>query len=315
MIMRKILIFAMLVLGMINLLNTANAEEQPIIKRIFLTKNSINPEEPTRVMLYVSKFSIYPQLNQPAIFIQTPASSDPLASLVGAIVAVSFINESNKSDRDSAINFNTNINNALSSININDELKIAIQTDLSKNETFKKLEFEEAGHINELSQAGLLTRIEEKSILTLATRIHFDTQLKSLCFESSAKIWRKNEAKPIYFTDLNYSSAYLLETNKNDLKKKWISNGGELLTSKIREGITEISHMLANDLSGSHELQADSLHPTSIKTMNTSTNKEMQTTLYTVEELPNRLIGRLGSPDSSLLTSIPKTNISIKAAE
>jgi hypothetical protein len=308
-----IAVLTLLIFGMVNIVN---AEDQSLPKRIFLNKNSINPEEQTRVMLYTSKFSIYPQLNQPAMFIQMPVSGDPLASLVGAIVAVTFINESNKSNRDSAINFNNDLNLALlSSININDELKLALQTELSKNESFKKLEFEEVGHINELSQAGLLTRIEEKSTLTLATRVHFDAQLKSLCFESSAKIWRKNEAKPIYFTDLSYSSANLTESNKVDLKQKWVSNNGELLISKIREGIAEIAHMLAIDLSKEHELEADALHPTSIKAINTTTSKEMQTTLYIVEELPNRLIGRLGTPDSSLLTSIPKTNLSVQATQ
>lgn len=289
-----------------------SAEDFTLNKRIILNKDNLNPDDQIRVMLYTSKFSIYPQLNQPATFIQAPASGDPLASLVGAFIAVALINESNKSDRDSAINFNKDLNNALISININEELKLAIQTELSENDSFKKLEFEELTHINELAQAGLITKIEEKTILTLATRVHFDAQLKSLCFETNAKIWRKNETKPLYFTELSYSSAYLQESNKGELKKIWTLNNGELLIAKIKEGIADISHMLAKDISLNHQLVTDTLKATPIKTINTTTNKEMQTTLFVVEEFPNRLIGRLGSPESSLLTSIPKTNITLK---
>ncbi len=151
--------------------------------------------------------------------------------------------------------------------------------------------------------------------MTLQTRVHFDPQLKSLCLETSSKIWRKNEARPIYFSDLSYASAYLSETSKVDLKKRWVANNGELLKTKIKEGVAEISHMLANDLSANHAIETDSANPVLIETLNNLTNKKIQTTLYAVEDMPDRLIGRLGSPDSSLLWSIPRTNFSAKTSQ
>ncbi|HEY8118151.1 MAG TPA: hypothetical protein VIE91_02815 [Methylophilaceae bacterium] len=290
-----------------------HADDLASEKRICLNSNSIGPDQKSRVMLFTSKFSIYPQFNQPTVFLMQPAIQgvNPLAAMVGAIAGTLIVNGSNTSTSNSAAAFNNELNSALASININAELRSAIETELSKNESFKKLEFEEVAHINDLSQAGLLTRIEEPSTLTLATRIYFDAQLKSLNVESSAKIWKKNEVKPVYFSELVYSSPYLAESSKADLRQKWVSNNSELLLTKIREGIVEISRMLASDISSKPVTDSNEIHPMMVEITNANTSKKLKTTLYAVQEMPDRLIGRLGSPDSSILTSIPRTNFAV----
>lgn len=301
-----------LLISMINLVfsNLVYAEELVYSKNIALKESRINPDEKTRVMLFTSQFSIFPQFNQPAVYLQTPVIQgvDPLSALIGALIGARMVNQFNQSDRDTAIAFNNGLNEALSEININQEIQAALTASLSQHHLFKQLTFEEVGHINELAQAGLLIKIEEPSTLTLSTRVYFDAQLKSVYLETNTKIWKKNETKPIYFSELNYSSAYLTESSKSELRGRWIADHGALLKAKIREGIVEITHMLIQDLLENQTVETASQHPLVIETLNANTSKKLKTTLYKLEETPDRLIGRLGAPDSSILASIPKTN-------
>lgn len=309
------LLFLITITGLI-FSNAVYAEDLVFSKNIALDKKRINADEKTRVMLFTSKFSIFPQFNQPAVFIQTPVLQgvDPLAALIGALIGAKMANQLNETDRDTVIAFNNGLTQALSGININQEIETALAASLPQHPLFQKLSFEEVGHINELAQAGLLIKIEEPSILTLATRVYFDAQLKSVCVETNTKIWKKNEARPIYFSELNYSSSYLAESSKSALREKWIANQGDLLKTKIREGITEITHMLAQDLLENPSIESISQHPVLIETLNANTSKKLKATLYRIEETPDRLIGRLGAPSSSILSSIPKTNFTISSS-
>jgi len=295
----------------------AGDEPLPYAHRIAFNKSQVNAEDKTRIMLYTSKVSIFPQFNQPAMFVQNTtaqgSSGAAAAAALGNLLGALLMNHFSAADRDAAVAFNHQLEAVLATIDINNEIKASVQAELSKTAFFKKIEFESVEHVNELSQAGLLTRIEEPTILTLATQVHFDEGLKTLCLGSSIKIWRKNEVQPIYFSDLNYTSAYQHASKDDELRKRWVANDGELLKEKIREGIAEVTRLLVQELSASHSSESDSNFQLFIETLNPKTNKKVQAPFYVQEDMPDRLVGRLGAPDSSLLASIPKANVTLKS--
>ena len=316
----KLFLFLVFTCSVLCRFNLALAEDKPsFASRIPFKKNQLNADEKIRVMLHISKSSIYPQFNQPAVFLQStnaPAGSGGAgvaAAIIVDIVGVLIANHLSEADRDEAVKFNHQIETAIASIDINSEFKASLQNELSKLEQFKKTEFESVEHLNELSQAGLIARIEEPTILTLATRIHFDEELKTLCFSTNAKVWRKNEVVPIYLGDLNYLSAYLHGANTEDLKKKWAADNGRLLKDKISEGVAEVTRLLVQELSADDTKPADITTQMFVETLNPNTNKKIQAPLYILEDMPDRLIGRLGAPDSSLVASIPKVNVTLKS--
>lgn len=289
------------------------AEELVFNKYIALDDKRIDPHEKTRVMLFSSQFSIFPLFNQPAVFIQSPALQgvDPLAGMLGAIIGVSLANKHNESERNLAIEFNDGLSNALKQIDINKEIESNLVKRLEQNTLFNQLTFEPVSNNNELAQAGLLIKIQEPSIITLSTKTYFDAELRSLYIETNSKVWKKNEVRPIYFSEISVSSAYIQESSKTELRKKWIENEGELLKTKIREGIGEVTKLLVNDLMKYNAFDALTQDPTSIEITHANTGKKIKAKLYKVEESPDRLIGRLGAPDSSILTSIPLSNVKL----
>ena len=276
-------------------------------KKVSLKTDVLHAENTTRVMLYSTDFSIYPKLNQSPMYLgnQYPPGTSPAAAVVGAILAGMLITKVSDVERDSTIAFSNQIHEALSAININDELESSLRAELLKNEALKNLEFEQVVHIHDLAQPGLLIRIQEKTILTLATYINFDAKLQSLCLTTTAKLWLKDVSTPAYFSDLSYASPTLSETGKSDLRQKWTANSGELLCKRIKEGIAEIAYMLAKDLTDKSSTQTS---PSAIKmeVITPSSGKKVETLFYALEEKPERLIGRPDSLDSSLLMSIPK---------
>lgn len=291
----------------------ASSQELAFAKHIYLDKSNLIFSGKTRVMLYSSPFSIYPPYNQSGGYIAIPAVQgvDPVSSLVGAIVGAAIINETNKAERDKAVRFNQEIDRVLTGLNINENFQTALQNRFEHDNWLQIREYEPVSHINELAQPGLLVRIEEDSILTLQTKVHFDSQLKSLWVEASAKLWRKNQARPIYFSEISYASPQLAESQKQDLQKKWIEQDGTLLIERIKEGIAEVARLLAMDL----ELKSDeplSNEPLKIEAFTTRSSKPIMTEFYPIEDTPNRMIGRLGASDSAVLASMPKSNFTIK---
>ncbi|HEY7986589.1 MAG TPA: hypothetical protein VIE17_06680 [Methylophilaceae bacterium] len=302
--------------------------------RIAFNNSGVDADGKTRIMLYSSKFSIYPQFSKPPTYYQGyqnyqssgrhsgggggGGAGVALAAAVITVLGAMYLNHLNDVDRGEAAKFNSELEAALATIDINKELQQSLQTELSKVDRFKQMDFESVEHVNDLSQAGLLIRIEEPTILTVAVNVHFDEELKSLCVGANTKVWRKNNAVPIYFSDLDYTSAYLNGAKPEDLRKQWMGNDGELLKAKIREGIAEVTRMLVKELTVKATPvngvpPPDDTYALSIETINPATNKKCQAPFYVSEDMPDRLVGRLGSPDSSLMASIPKRNVTLKS--
>lgn len=314
--MRKItqhLAASMVLTTLLNPLPILAKDEFTFDQRIQINKEKVHYEEPLRVMIYSNPFSIYPQFNQPAAYIQTPviAGVDPLSAMIGAFISVAAINQINQSEKDAAVLFNQNLTNTMSTLDVNNVFQSQLVSQL--NASFKQVNFEEVLKSNSLAQAGLLVRIEEPTILTLSNHIYFDAQLRSVLVETNAKVWKKNESRPIYFTELSYASENLTESSKDVLKRMWVENDGILLKEKIKEGINAISKMLINDLSSIKN--ESELSSSFIEFNNPNNAKTINTIIYvdkTEQENLNRTIGRLGSPDSSRLMSIPKSHFKIK---
>jgi hypothetical protein len=304
-------LYQVVLLVALNQFGFAGAAEPIYAKKIAFNSADIHSKEKIRVMLHTSKFSIYPKFNQGAIYLQTPALQgvDPISSLVGTFIAVTMINEANKADRDSAVAFNHHLDDALKTININDEIQKSVAAELAKIGFFDDTQFEIIDNINGLGQAGLIVRIEEKYTLTLASRLYFDSQLKSLCIETSSKIWQKNQTKPIHYSELIYRSEYLNASGKVELQNKWTQNNGELLATKIKEGIQEITGLLANELANKKWGELENTKPLEIETINVYDGKKTKTPFYVLNETPDRLIGRVHSFDSANILSLPKTSV------
>lgn len=289
------------------------AEELIFSKRVTFKKDRVSDREQVRLMLYTSPFSIFPQFNQPATYIQTPVIQgiDPLSSMIGTFIGVAILNKMNQSEKDAAVSFNNDLKNSFSNFDINEEFITSLSHAVDKHPSFKQLNVEKVNHINELAQAGLLIKVTEPTILTISNRIYFDVQLKSVYVEANTKVWKKNEARPIYFSDISYSSDSIEGLSKDKLRQKWTENEGELLKEKIKEGINSITTLLMSELT---EIQDGTKLESSkilIEMQNPNNEKKLATSLYLYLEEPNRLTGRLGSPDSSLLASLPKANIKI----
>jgi hypothetical protein len=274
------------------------------IKRIALAEK-IPQDETMRVMLYSNEFSLYPRLNRGPIYVPyqgVPGASAGQAAL-GAAIGMMFVNRLNSSERGQALAFKEQIDEALAQLDIKDELESALAAELQQG-GHQHLEFEHVIRGYELAQPGLLNRIAEKNILTLAAEVSFDGELRALCIRASAKLWRKEQTRPLYYSELSYLSPSLQEASQKELRAHWVNNNGELLRTRIQEGLAEVAHMLALDLKASDDV-------TSLATVNREivsplSGKKVKTDFYTVEEKPGRLMGRPDSLDSSLLMSIPQ---------
>lgn len=286
----------------------ADETEVTPIKRIRLEAN-IDRNEAMRVMLYSNEFSLYPKLTSGPIYLsnQAPPGVSGGAAALGTIIGMMFVNKMNASERETALQFKRQIDHALAELDIKSELKNALATELQKEELSDHLEFESVVRGHELAQPGLLTRITEKNILTLATAVSFDAELRAICIRGSAKLWRKDQTKPLYYSELNYASQRFEETGLKDLRARWSSDNGEMLRSRIKEGLAEIAHMLLLDLKTAPNVDESSLLVfANLEVISPFTGKKIKTSFHTVEENSERLIGRPDSPDSSLLMSLPR---------
>jgi hypothetical protein len=299
-------LFVALVIGIalsatVSKAHAEEATEITPIKRIALMEE-IPQDEPLRVMLYSNEFNLYPRLNRGPIYVpyQNVAGASAGQAALGAAIGMMFVNRLNSSERAQALAFKSQIDEALAQLDIKGELEHALSAELLLGEQ-PLLAFEHAVRGHELAQPGLLTRIAEKNILTLATEVSFDTELRAIAIRSSVKLWRKEQTRPLYYTELSYLSPRLPETSQKDLRARWVNDGGALLRTRIQEGLAEVAHMLALDLKS----ETTSSAPANREIVSPFTGKKVKADFYAVEEKPGRLVGRPDSPNSSLLMSIP----------
>ena len=161
------------------------------VKRIALTEK-IAQDEAMRVMLYSNEFSLYPRLNRGPVYVPyqyAPGATAGQAAL-GTAIGMMFVNRLNSSERGQALAFKDQIDEALAQLDIKGELASALAAELQQD-GHQHLAFEHVIRGYELAQPGLLTRIAEKNILTLAAEVSFDGELRALCIRASAKLWRK----------------------------------------------------------------------------------------------------------------------------
>lgn len=308
--------FALLVIGIalawpLSQVHAEEIVEVTPIKRIAL-REKIAQDETIRVMLYSNEFSLYPRLNRGPVYVpyqNVPGANAGQAAL-GAAIGMMFVNRMNSSERGQALAFKGQIDEALAQLDIKGELEHALAIELQRD-GYAHLAFEHVVRGHELAQPGLLTRIEEKNILTLATEVSFDAELRALCIRASAKLWHKEQTRPLYHSDLSYLSPSLQETSQKELRARWASDNGALLRAHIQEGLAEVAHMVALDLKSN---EAAPPVPVSTEIVSPVTGKKIKTDFYIVEEKSGRRIGRPDSMDSALLMSIPATQQETAAA-
>lgn len=282
------------------------AELQPVIERIALHVDQYSAEDQTRVMLFSHSFSLLPSNKQSGLYLGNtlPPNVTPAAGAIGIVLGTWLVNQQVSQEATAAMNFKTQIEQHLQEINITEEIQQALHAALVNSEQFKQLTFEHAKRSYELAQPGLLVRIEEKQIMTLATSVSFDHAMKAILINAQAKLWLKDQSQPIYSSDFSYVSPAIAATGTEAQRTAWLANQGQALKERIRQGIQELSWMVAQDMHPAQdELQ---VLMENIQLTDPATGKSSKVNFYQTMNKPERLIGRSGTQESALMLSIPR---------
>lgn len=295
-----------LLLGNIFIQQVQAADLQPTIQRIALQSGQVNAEDQTRVMLFSHHFSLLPSNKQNGLYLGNtlPPNVTPAAGALGMVIGTWLINHQASQEATAAMNFKTQVEQHLQEINITEELQQSLHAALMGTEQFKDLAFEHAKRSFELAQPGLLVRIEEKQIMTLATSVSFDHAMKAILISAQAKLWLKNQSAPIYSSDFSYVSPAIAANGVEAQRSAWLANQGQALKDRIRQGIQELSWMVAQDM---HPAQNElEVLMENIQLTDPTTGKSNKVNFYQTLNKPERLIGRSGTQESALMLSIPR---------
>lgn len=285
---------------------TTMGAETRILRRVALAED-LDPNVGLRLMQYTSTFSLLPQRNVVGgnyTNNTAPPGTSAGAATAGNIIGMLIVKGITQSEQTRVHEFREKLEGELSQIDIAAELSNEINT-VFQQAAFKQLAVEKVMEPANLEQAGLLVRIPEDKIVTLVTSCYFDSAQRSVHLSTAVRVWKKDFAKPIYFTEMRYSSPSLEDGGTADLRSQWTDNNGALLIGYLREGVREVGRMLRLDLL---KLGNAGLAPSPVYANWTQPQdgKKVSTAFYLLDDRPERIIGRPYSPEAGLLVSIPR---------
>jgi hypothetical protein len=209
---------------------------------LFDTKD---PAISRRIMLSVTKpADTLPPLSAFNGRIQAQPGVSAGAMALGTVLGTLLIKGMNDSEEKAAREFSSGLAQALSEMDMNREFAAELGRELERTDHLKGASLEEVSDPSDLEQPGLLIRITERDIFTLDARYAFDPRFTSLHFLTTARLWRKDEARPLYTARLHYVSR---SVDGSGAKRQWIEDDGAMLTAFLREAVVETAGMFIAD--------------------------------------------------------------------
>jgi hypothetical protein len=269
-----------------------------------------NPGAPRRIMLYVTRpAETLPNLPGMAGTVQAPPGASAGAMAAGMIIGTLLIKSINDSQERAAREFSSTVAQALSSLDMRRELAEQLRTEIERTGTLKGAAFEEAADPSDLEQPGLLVRIAERDIFTIEALSGFDPHYTSLHFVSTVRLWRKDEARPLYSARLHYVSRSFAD--EGEAKREWIANNGALLNDLLREAAAETAGMFVADAARRASGASPSVDSVQASWTDARSGKKIDAPINLVRQGPARVWGHTPAAHAGELISLPSDNVTI----
>lgn len=206
--------------------------------------------EPTRVLLHVADVKLGQVGAQPTngVAVQRPAGVSAGAGILGSLIGMMIVKGINDSRERGAQAYAERFGHAQARIDMKKELEEQVRTAFMGNQDIRDVRLEYPESASDIEQPGLLTRIQEKNILTLNLDYGLGRDQKKLKVILTAKLWHKDEITPVFTSSIEESSEEVQGKDVSELNEQWLANDGELLISQLRSGIAKASRSLANEI-------------------------------------------------------------------